>query len=211
MTQIKNLIFDLGVVLVDLDRERCIQAFRELGITDVEKMISVAGHDGIFGQYELGAISTSEFYEYIRTLSGCKLTDEQIRSAWLSMLGKLPATKLKKLLELQNDYRVFLLSNTNELHWDWCADRLLRYEAFTADDLFEKQWLSYQIHLCKPDSSIFEYVLNDAELNPEETFFVDDAAANCITANKLGIRTYQPEPLEDWTPIIKERILSNII
>lgn len=205
MTQIKNLIFDLGVVLVNLDREGCIRAFKELGIDQIEKLTSLAGHQGIFGDYERGVLSTSEFYDRIRQLAGRDIPDHKIRGAWLQMVSDLPSYKLDKLLELKSRYRIFLLSNTNELHWDWCAETMFRYQDKSADDFFEKRWLSNEIHLLKPSREIFEYILTDGNLNPEETFFLDDAEPNCRMAETLGIRTYQPSVEEDWTFLFNQK------
>ncbi|MEG1585442.1 MAG: HAD family phosphatase [Bacteroidales bacterium] len=201
MTQIKNLIFDLGVVLVNLNRGECMNAFKNLGIDNIEEMTSLALHNGIFGNYEQGLLTTGEFYDEVRALAKKDLSDEEISAAWLLMVNDLPVYKLERLLQLKKQYRLFLLSNTNELHWKRCADTMFCYEDKTVGDFFEKRWLSYEIHLLKPSQEIFEYVLADGGLKAEETFFIDDAGANCDAAKSLGIKTYQPQPYEDWSPV----------
>lgn len=199
MEQIKNLIFDLGVVLLNLNRQACMQAFKDLGIENIEEMTSVALHKGIFGDFEKGTLTLSEFYRQVRSLAGSPIDDELIRDAWLKMIEEIPAFKLDKLIELQDHYRVFLLSNTNELHWQYCIQNTFPYKGYQVEDLFEKIWLSNEIHLLKPSREIFDFVLKDAEIKPHETLFLDDAPANCEAARQLGIKTYQPIEKEDWS------------
>ncbi len=210
MNQIRNVIFDLGVVLINLDPAECIRRFRHLGIEDIEQRFVDAQHSGIFHAFEKGEISVPEFFESIRTLADRPLTDDQIRNAWLGMLKEIPSYKLDLLLNLRNHYNVFLLSNTNELHWDFCSQNVFNYKGYQADDFFRKIWLSNEIHLLKPSEEIFRFILKDANLNPDETLFLDDLQANCQTARKLGIRTYTPVAEEDWSFIFENNRLNSI-
>ena len=92
-----------------------------------------------------------------------------------------------------------LLSNTNEIHWDWSEKTCFSYKGHHASDFFNHIYLSYRLHLLKPDAEIFEYVLQDADIRPEETLFIDDAVPNCRTSESLGFHTYTPQPREDWS------------
>ena len=102
------------------------------------------------------------------------------------------------LLELRKKYVVYLLSNTNEIHWQWSCLHAFRYKAFRAEDFFEHIYLSYEMKMAKPDADIFQKVLDETGILPNETLFIDDSEANCRTAEALGISTYTPKAHEDW-------------
>lgn len=198
---IKNLLVDFGGVLINLDRQRCIDNFRKLGLPDIEKQLGLYAQNGLFMQHEKGEISSAGFREEIRKQIGRPLTDGQIDAAWNSFLLDIPTYKLDLLLKLREKYVVYLLSNTNEIHWSWACENVFPYRGFRVEDYFEKIYLSYQMKLVKPDAEIFRAVLEDANIEPKETFFIDDSAANCETACLLGLSTYTPRPGEDWSPL----------
>ena len=116
---IKNLIIDFGGVLIDLDRQRCLDNFKKLGMPDTEVVLDIYHQQDFFQQYEKGLITTAEFRDVIREKIGKPVTDARIDEAWNSFLVNIPTYKLDLLLNLRKDYVVYLLSNTNELHWQW--------------------------------------------------------------------------------------------
>lgn len=197
---IKNIIFDFGGVLVDLNQQACLDAFAKLGAPQVAEYLTPYGHQGPFGQVENGDITIEQFHDEIRRVFQVSLTDQQIDEAWLAFLVHTPTYKMRMVYELAKTYRVFLLSNTNPVH----TRKLKEFDehGYPVKDCFEKLYLSYEIGLSKPGKAIYEYVLHDAGIRAEETLLVDDGPANCRTANELGIRTYQPEALEDFTGIL---------
>ena len=199
----KNLIVDFGGVLIDLDRQRCLENFKELGLPDVEHTLDKYHQQDFFQQYEKGLISSDDFRNIIREKIGKDVTDARIDAAWNSFLVSIPTYKLDLLLALRKDYVVYLLSNTNEIHWKWSCEYAFPYKAFRVEDYFENIFLSYKMKMAKPDEEIFRKVLDDAGLNPKETFFIDDSEANCMTAQSLGISTYTPEAGEDWRHLFK--------
>ena len=200
MEGIKNLIIDLGGVLINLTRNRCIEAFENLGVENIrEQITNNYQHKDLFERLELGTISVEQFRDDIRALSGKPLTDEQIDTAWIAMLGDVPENKLRLLLELRERYNTMLLSNTNELHWKWSEDTYFSYQGLCAQDFFHKIYLSYELHMLKPNADIFEYVLKDSNLLAEETMLIDDASVNCRAAKLLGMKSYTPQPREDWS------------
>lgn len=204
MEGIKNLIFDFGGVIINLTRNRCIEAFEELGITNIRELIcNNYHHKDLFMQLELGQITPAKFHDGIRSMSGRLLSDQQIDMAWIAMLDDIPDYKLDLLLELKKRYNVLLLSNTNEIHWKWAERACFTYKGRYARDFFNKIYLSYELNMEKPNADIFEYVLSDAEILPTETLFIDDALSNCRTAESLGIKTYTPEPREDWSHLFR--------
>lgn len=200
MEGIKNLIIDLGGVIINLTRNRCIEAFEQLGVEDIrENVVNNYQHKDLFMQLELGRITADEFHEGIRKLSRQSLTDAQIDAAWVAMLGDVPADKLSLLLDLKKKYNTFLLSNTNIIHWEWIKRTFFTTEQWQASDFFHHIYLSYELHMAKPDADIFEYVLSHASIRPEETLLIDDASPNCRTAGAIGMRTYTAQPREDWS------------
>ena len=147
---IKNLIFDFGGVLINLDRQRCVENFRKLGLEKVDELLGMYSQQGIFMQHEKGLISSAEFRENIRGLLTKKVTDEQIDAAWNSFLVDIPRFKLDMLLKLREKYVVYLLSNTNEIHWKWACEHAFPYRGFRVEDYFEKMYLSYEMKMVKP-------------------------------------------------------------
>lgn len=200
---IKNLIVDFGGVLIDLDRQRCLENFRELGLPDVEHTLDLYHQQDFFQQYEKGLISSADFRNVIREKIGKDVDDARIDAAWNSFLVSIPTYKLDLLLALRKDYVVYLLSNTNEIHWKWSCEYAFPYKTFRVEDYFEHIFLSYEMKMAKPGEEIFRKVLDDAGLDPKETFFIDDSEANCMTARSLGISTYVPKAGEDWSHLFK--------
>ena len=200
---IKNVIFDFGGVLINLDRQRCVNSFKQLGMDHVEELINPFAQQGIFMQLEKGEITPEVFREKVREQFGRLVTDEQIDAAWNSFLVDIPTYKLEALLKLREHYLVYLLSNTNEIHWKWSCEHAFPYKSFRETDYFEETFLSYEMKLAKPDVAIFEAVLEATGIEPRETLFIDDSEANCKAAESLGISTYICKPGEDWTPLFK--------
>ncbi|HET9570256.1 MAG TPA: riboflavin biosynthesis protein RibF [Bacteroidales bacterium] len=194
---IKNIIFDFGGVLVDLNPQACLDAFAALGLPQVADYLTPYGHQGPFGKVENGDIDLHQFRNEIRETFKVDLTDRQIEDAWGAFLLHTPLNKIKMVHELAKTYRVFLLSNTNPIH----IRKLKEFDeaGYPISECFEKLYLSYEVGMSKPGRAIFEHVLSDAGIVPEETLLVDDAPLNCRTAAELGIHTFQPKPFEDFT------------
>lgn len=196
---IKNLLIDLGGVLVNLNRERCVEQFRRLGFERIEELLDVSQPDSLIMRLETGRISPAHCRDELRRAASRPVSDADLDAAWNSFLADLPTAKLELLLRLRHHYAVYLLSNTNEIHWQWTCRELFPYKGFGVADYFQKAYLSYELGLAKPDPAIFRAVLEDARLRPEETLFLDDSAANCAAARTLGIATYTATPGEDWS------------
>lgn len=203
MKPIKNLILDFGGVLIDLDRRRCVDNFRKLGLADAESMLGLYGQQDFFRNYEKGLISSAEFRDMVRSRIGHAVSDAEIDAAWNSFLISIPSYKLELLLQLRKQCSLNLLSNTNEIHWQWSCVHAFPYKGHRVEDYFEHIWLSYKMQLAKPDVAIFRRVLDEGGFRAEETFFIDDSAENCQAARSLGIATYTPAPCEDWSPVIR--------
>lgn len=205
MKGIKNLIFDFGGVLVNLDKTACRKAYEELGIESIhESVLDDYRQKELYMQFESGNISAASFRASIRRLSDQTLTDEQIDQAWIAMLADIPSYKLDWLLRLRETYHMLLLSNTNSIHWQWAERHLFTYKGHQVDDFFDRIYLSYEVHMQKPDIEIYKYVLNDSVIAAGETFFIDDSPANCKAAESIGIHTYCCPAGSDWTFLFKD-------
>lgn len=197
--EIRNIIFDLGGVLVSLDQRRCIEAMRQVGIDAIANYVEERRTEDFFYEAEIGTITQHGFCEEVRRLTGTTPRDEDIVWAWNQLLGEITSERKQRLWELkQKGFRLFLLSNTNVMHWQYCAEELFPDRFRVVEDYFEKVFLSYQMHLSKPDTDIFTEVLSEAGIEAEETLFIDDANANCQAAESLGIHTYYNKRIDDW-------------
>jgi putative hydrolase of the HAD superfamily len=183
---IRNIIFDFGDIFINLDKPATLEGLKKFGFDHpTPEMQDLAQH------YEKGLISTAYFEENLGRLIP-KASPEQIRGAWNAILKDIPQRRLAFLKELkaQKKYRLFLLSNTNELHIQWVQQDMggMAYQDFKHQ--FDHFYLSYQMGKRKPDAEIYQQVLDEQSLLPEETLFIDDSEDNTIAAARLGIRTW---------------------
>ncbi len=186
---IKNLIFDFGGVIINLDPIRMVMAFAELGVTDIEKVNKSIADSGLYLDFEIGLITPAEFREGMRKHSGLKLTDDQVDNAWNAMILDIPPSRLSLLKELKKNYDIFLLSNTNEIHYHYFNKYLSEtYGINKVDQIFKKCFYSHQLKLRKPEPEIFLKTLSLAGLKADECFFIDDSKANIQAACELGIQ-----------------------
>ena len=201
--KIKNIVFDLGGVLVDLDFKAAINGLQKAGFANVKEQLQTLHQEGIFQKFELGEMSADEFRTAIRENSTVELTDEEVDNLWNAMLLEIPREKLELILDLRGKYMVYLLSNTNSIHWDYVCKNAFNYRGFRVKDYFEETFLSYEMHLAKPDKAIFEKVLQDANLLPEETLFIDDSEANCKAAEEVGIHAHHYHIGDDLSKVFE--------
>lgn len=193
LTKVTTLVFDFGGVIINLDREACVRRYEELGVRNAGQLLDNYIQSGVFLQLERGEISNADFRNVIRSLSEKPMTDAQIDEALGYFLLDIPAAKLEKLLELRKKYRVLMLSNTNAIHFPMCAETRFTYNGHTLDDFFDKCYLSYEMHLCKPDPRIFQELLRQEGLQAAECLFLDDGRKNIEAAASLGFQTYWVE------------------
>ena len=197
--QYKNIIFDLGNVLVKLNPEGCIGAFKAIGMGELVDSNPQSEGMKLMSKLGVGMITTEEFCDAARKLTGTDVTNEEIIDAANKMLVEIPDEKKERLLQLKKaGYRLFLLSNTIDIHWDYCVDHLFPYQKYGVEDYFEQCFLSQRMHLAKPNARIYEEVIRQANIHPDETLFIDDLKENCEAAEKLGIHTFQNVKFDDW-------------
>ena len=191
MTLSKNIIFDLGGVILTIDYKRTIEAFRNLGISNAEELYSKAAQSSLFDTLEKGLLSENNFFTAIRLLSDKPISNNQIKEAWNAILIGLPEENISVLEKLKNNHRLFLLSNTNSIHETAYKEMIVKqYGSFIFDELFEKMYLSHHVHMRKPEPEIFNYVLSDSNLDINETCFIDDSPQHVEGARGVGIRSY---------------------
>ncbi|GAA0746866.1 HAD family phosphatase [Gaetbulibacter jejuensis] len=186
---IKTLIFDFGDVFINLDKEGAMN--NALNLFEVETFPEEL--IAINSLYEQGLISSEEFIEfYVENFP--KLSKESILDAWNYILRDFPTHRLEflKTLAKTDDYKLILLSNTNELHINWIKDKVEFYDDFK--NQFHVFYLSHEINLRKPNANIYEFVLHENNLKPEECLFIDDTKENTDSASKLGIHTWNINP-----------------
>jgi|LauGreDrversion2_2_1035103.scaffolds.fasta_scaffold01879_3 HAD superfamily hydrolase (TIGR01509 family) len=189
---IKNIIFDLGGVVLNLDQEKTLRAFKRLGANLEELNLE----NSIFLDFETGKVDENYFLQSIFTLLKGNASKEQITQAWNSMLLELPAHRVEIIKQLKSKYRLFLLSNTNSIHINAVFEE---HGKTVFEELFEKIYLSHEIGIRKPDVACYEYVLRDANLKGSETVFVDDNRLNLKGAESAGINTiWAKEPVDLW-------------
>lgn len=198
---IDAIVFDLGGVILNIDYQLPVKAFKALGIDDFSKHFSQAQQTALLDNYETGRIRSDEFISEVSKFVKPGTTEAQIHAAWNSILLDLPEQRLFTLERAAENHRIFLLSNTNEIHIDEFNRYLLQaYSLPSLEPFFEKLYLSYEVGLRKPDRLIFEHVLADAGLKPETTLFIDDSIQHIQAASELGINTYhlQHEDISDF-------------
>lgn len=200
---IKNIIFDLGGVLLDIDPRRSIAAFRELGMADLIKPGGWSYDHEVFLKMEQGLIDDRQFRDGVRALLPEPVSDQQIDQAWCAMLISFPAEKISWLQKLASGCRLYLFSNTNAIHIRHFHELFMKQFGFPLPELFVKDYYSSDIQLRKPDLRSFQFVLRDAGLKPEETLFIDDLDKNTEAAAQTGMYTICLKPDMDLVKLFE--------
>lgn len=199
--QIRNLLFDFGNVIIDIDVEGAIERLTQLGRPDGDR----SAVQRILIEYECGRVSTDIFINTILREARPDVQAIDVIDAWNSMLLGIPGYRLVMLQQIRTQYGLYMLSNTNELHLEWVYRHLKSRHGVKE---FEKEFFDgvYYSHIVgdrKPLPSIFKHVIEDAYLTPEMTLFLDDVAENIQTAQQLGFHTYQVRPDQDIAEYLK--------
>lgn len=188
--EIKNVIFDLGGVVIDIKREAAAEALEELGISEAPEMLGDYEQKGLFLLLEEGRICDAEMYDALMPLCKPGTTCTDIKSAFEKFLIRIPLERIRKIEKVRAaGYKTYVLSNINPIFYnDWIANAF-RQDGKSINDYFDGIVVSFEELLCKPNPDIFRNLLNRYHLDPSETIFLDDSEANCASARSLGIRT----------------------
>ncbi len=187
---ISNVIFDLGGVLLNIDTNQAVKGFKAIGLTDMDRIKKEYQENGLFDRLEKGMISPEHFRIEIRKYIDEEVSDKQIDDAWNSMLLDFPIERLELLERLKSKYRIFLLSNTNIIHWKAYTGMIKEKYNVCLSDFFEKDYYSHDLGLRKPDKKIYTSVLEKEGLVASETLFIDDMYANYEAAKSVGMQAH---------------------
>ncbi|MDX9881509.1 MAG: HAD family phosphatase [Prolixibacteraceae bacterium] len=191
---IRNIIFDLGGVLLNLAPHRTMEEFRKLGHIGLVEENPWNFKYEIFYKFERGFISVDEFHSGVKEILGNGVTNEQIDYAWTAMLLDIPSIRAGILQNLKKQFRTFLFSNTNAIHVERIHADFHRQHGFEFSSLFDKDFYSNEIHVRKPDVESFLKVIRLSGVKPEETLFIDDFQENIVAARETGLQTLWLQP-----------------
>lgn len=202
MNNIKNIIFDFGGVLYDIDVNLSIQAFSNLGINTKPWQ---NGQEEIFNQMEIGAVSEKEIMDYFIKIAPPNTNLQKLIQAFNAILIGINLKSLEYLVKLKQNYNLILLSNTNKIHFDKFSNEILSDPKTSIFyKCFNKEYYSYKLKMRKPQPGIFKFILNDSQIKAEESLFVDDTKENLIPAQKLGIHTFWMQNIDNWDLLIED-------
>lgn len=189
---IKNIIFDLGGVVIDLDRDRAVRALQALGLEDADDMLGLYGQKEPFFGLETGELPEGQFFDLMREKMRPGVTDAMITAAFNEFLVDLPVARLRMLRNIRMaGYRIFVLSNTNPVMFNTWIDRAFRQEGGAIGDYFDGIVTSFKELMCKPNVDLFRTVIRRYGLNPSETLMLDDSDKNCRAAAEAGMHAFR--------------------
>jgi len=196
---IRNIVFDMGGVLVDVRRDRAVRNFQEIGVDNAAELIDSYHHKGIFLDIESGAIDADEFCRLLCLEAGKDIPRANIEWAWKTIIDPPEAYKLDYLLNLRQHFRTFVLSNNNPILIDgWARTADFSPAGRPITDYFDRTYFSYEMHCVKPGQEIFRRMIADSGIVPAETLFLDDSENNIAAGREAGFQTLLIVNGEDW-------------
>lgn len=202
---IKNLLFDLGGVIMDIRRLNCVASFERLGMKDADSFLGEYSQKGPFLQLEEGLINEAQFRDAVREYIDGEVTDEQIDKAFCDFLVGIPAYRLEQLRQLKKQYGIYMLSNTNPIMWHSRIAEEFRQEGMEREDYFDGIVTSFEARSIKPDAKIFHTVVETLGIKPEETLFLDDSQKNLDAASALGFHTLLVTPGSEFFELLNDK------
>ncbi len=200
---VNNLLFDLGGVIMNIRRQNAVDALIKIGMADADSFLGDYAQQGPFLKLEEGAISESEFRNEIRVLIPVDVTDEQIDDAFCHFLLGIPKYRLDALENLHKSYKIYMLSNTNSIMWNSVISDEFKKAGHDINYYFDGVVTSFDAKCVKPDAKIFNSVVENFNIKPEETIFFDDSQANIDAAAALGFKTAYVMPGTEFMDLIK--------
>lgn len=189
--KIKNIVFDFGGVLLDLDIEKSfieLAAVLDLGNNDMQLLVDKMMP--YLTRYEKGEINSETFIWHVQKLTTREVDPRDLIAAWNAMLLGWNPEKLTQLAALKEKFNLYLFSNTNDLHLQWVMKDLRINHQITDFDsrFFTKAYYSFRIGQRKPDQEAFAYIIKDSQLDPAETLFIDDTEQNAQAGEQSGFQ-----------------------
>ncbi len=191
------IIFDLGGVLIDIDYNLTIDAFKSLGIENFDELFSQAAQTDLFSDFETGKISEQLFINKLLPILPENTTPNQVVHAWNALILNVPSKSIEILERLKKDHKLFMLSNTNAIHFPVVRRRWKEVSDLPIEHYFDKIYLSHEIGMRKPYKNIFQFVIEDQQLDPEKTLFIDDSIQHIKGAEKAGLKAYHLTSIKD--------------
>ena len=199
---IKNLLFDLGGVIMDIDRMNCVASFKRLGMADPEMFLGEYVQQGPFGDLESGRIDAPAFRKEMRKYLPAGVSDEAIDSAFSDFLIGIPVRRLDALEELRKRYKVYILSNTNPIMWNGRIAEEFAKQGKDITAYTDGAITSFEVKCMKPDPRIFREALEKFGIKAQETVFLDDSKANTDAAARLGFETIHVAPGSEFMDLL---------
>ncbi|MDY4407598.1 MAG: HAD family phosphatase [Prevotella sp.] len=207
---IRNIVFDLGGVIMTICQEEAIKRFKSIGLKNVEDYLNPYTQTDIFGDIEEGKISAEQFRAKLSELIGKEVTYEECKFAWLGYRQDVPLRNLDILRKLKvQGYKLILLSNTNPFMMSWGLSGEFDGNGNSLESYFDSLYLSYKLGVMKPNKKIFQYIIDNEKIQPGESLFIDDGERNINAARLLGFKTLCPINGEDWTKELIELLKNN--
>lgn len=207
---IRNIVFDLGGVIMTICQEEAIKRFKSIGLKNVENYLNPYTQTDIFGDIEEGKISAEQFRAKLSELIGKEVTYEECKFAWLGYRQDVPLRNLDILRKLKvQGYKLILLSNTNPFMMSWGLSGEFDGNGNSLESYFDSLYLSYKLGVMKPNKKIFQYIIDNEKIQPGESLFIDDGERNINAARLLGFKTLCPINGEDWTKELIELLKNN--
>ena len=207
---IKNILFDFGGVIINIDHQRVEKAFMNLGVGNFDELYSKAQQSHLFIDLEKGLIEPEEFREGLRKISGLNVNDELLDSTWNEIIGDYPPERIELLKKISANYNLYLLSNTNIIHYSYYISKFMKEFGFDFNSLFDKTYWSFKIGKRKPDKESYEFVADDSGIVPGETLFVDDSEQNIMAAMESGYQVFYITPGNDIFSIFEGNTLKSL-
>ena len=220
MQPFKNIFFDLGGVLFNLHLQRTLAAFRELGMPIPESFSHIQpplrglpeGQHPFFQlirKMDVGEVRRDEFLHIMHGVCRPDVTDDEIIAAYETMI-EVPASRLALLKQLRSRYKVYLLSNIGDVHWE-AAQRMAREAGYPVEECFDHCYCSYELGVAKPDSAIFQRVIEESGVVPGESLYIDDFADNIEAGRAAGLLAYKIDgnTLEEHVPLLFPELAEN--
>ena len=207
---IRNIVFDLGGVIMTICQDEAIKRFKSIGFKNVEDYLNPYTQTDIFGDIEEGKISAEQFRAKLSELIGKEVTYEECKFAWLGYRQDVPLRNLDILRKLKvQGYKLILLSNTNPFMMSWGLSGEFDGNGNSLESYFDSLYLSYKLGVMKPNKKIFQYIIDNEKIQPGESLFIDDGERNINAARLLGFKTLCPINGEDWTKELIELLKNN--
>lgn len=201
---IRNIIFDLGGVLLNIDPKKTIEAFGNLGMAQLVGDKGLSYDHDIFYQMEQGQITPNEFREGVLELLPNRVSFQEIDAAWTAMLLDFPSIRVELVKNLRKDFKIYLFSNTNAIHVEKFHSIFRNQHGFEVSTLFDKDFYSNEIGYRKPSTEAYQKIIRMSGINPEESLFIDDSLQNVESAIASGLKGYWLEPGKKVEEIFQE-------